>query len=80
MDAYSNYLIVDPITFYGVPTKMVDGGEVPVSVITDNQKLELIEEARKRYRSMYHSDPPQEPFWCFGYEVACAGPIPERTK
>lgn len=60
MDAYSNYLIVDPKTAqFGF------------------DKEELVAEAKKRFMSLFQKEP-EDVFWCWGYEVACAGPIPEK--
>lgn len=60
MDAYSNYIVVDPTT---------------AQVSTD--KKTLVEEAAKKFRSIFRVEPKQA-FWCYGYEVACAGPIPKK--
>lgn len=67
MDAKHDYLIVDPVTFYGIN---------PNEKLSIRQKEMLVKEAKNRFVSLYKILPEEEPFWCFGYDVACAGPIP----
>jgi len=69
MDAFSNYIIVDPDTFYGF--EYMKNRE-----ITDAERETLLKEAEKLYKSLFRKNPPQPPFWCYGDNVACAGPIP----
>lgn len=60
MDAYSNYLVVDPkATQFG------------------SDKETLVEKVKRDFESIFRK-PPEQAFWCYGYEIACAGPIPER--
>ena len=61
MDAFSNYLIIDP--------KTAQFG---------SDKETLVEEVKKRFISLFQKEPEQS-FWCFGYDVACAGPIPDSN-
>lgn len=58
MDAFSNYIIVDPKT----------------NQFSSDQES-LVKEAKKQFLSLFKKEPEQA-FWCYGYDVACAGPIP----
>lgn len=42
-------------------------------------KVELVNYVRRLYMSVFKIKPVQL-FWCTGYSIACAGPIPEPRK
>lgn len=41
-------------------------------------KEALVQEVEKRFMSIFKKKPEQV-FWCYGYDIACAGPIPEAN-
>lgn len=39
----------------------------------------LIREVEKRFISLFGTEP-ERVFWCYGYDIACAGPIPTKKN
>lgn len=74
MDACNHYLIVDPLNYYGPEWMNTKLTEEEIEAM----KQKVVVEAEKRFMSIFRKKPEQTPFWCYGYEVACAGPIPEK--
>ncbi len=48
----------------------------PETAQISKNKEDLVKEAKKRFKGLFQREPEQA-FWCYGYDVACAGPIPE---
>lgn len=39
----------------------------------------LVDHVHKMFVSLFRKEP-EQCFWCYGYEIACAGPIPKDCR
>lgn len=67
MGASRSYIVVDPQTVFGLEDR---------EELTEETQKELVSLAHRMFVGLFQKEPEETPFWCYGYDVACAGPIP----